>query len=208
MQLFINLIKMKDSINKSLYDQGLLSGNNMINDELPFCHTLELQTADRRRTNDGSILRTSKTFCTLVGRVAYILMILLCIYQFTNAQCDALGNECAPNIDPYICTEYNNVVISEGQVAEFVTTFYAGEKYKIVTCGRDGLGNVNFKLLNTDRTVLFDNTTKNNAPIWEFEFNSTNNYIIQAELSTNTQKGSTSSDRKGCIVILIGFDYH
>lgn len=159
------------------------------------------------RYDQGS-LSVKKKIHNFVLLIAIGILAHFQIITLSYAQCDALGNECAPNVDPFVCTEYNHVVVGSGEVAEFVTTFYAGEKYKIVVCGRDGLGNVNFKLLNSKGELLFDNANENGAPIWEFEFNSTNNYIIQAELTSGARKELTSGERKGCIVVLIGFDYH
>ena len=159
------------------------------------------------RYGQGS-LSVKKKIHNFVLLIAIGILAHFQIITLSYAQCYALGNECTPNVDPFVCTQYTHVVVGSGEVAELVTSFYAGEKYKIVVCGRDGLGNVNFKLLNSKRELLFDNANENGAPIWEFEFNSTNNYIIQAELTSGARKELTSGERKGCIVVLIGFDYH
>ena len=120
---------------------------------------------------------------------------------FANAQCNFVANSCAPNLHPYTSDgQYYHSLLLEGETAEFKTTFYAGEEYRIVACSKDGLGSVNFSVLDANYNLIFNNSDYDDASSWDFKFNSTNDYYIQAKLVVGT--GS------GCAVILIGFDCH
>lgn len=121
--------------------------------------------------------------------------------DYSNAQCNFVANSCVPNLHPFTSDgQYYHSLLLEDETAEFKTTFYAGEEYRIVACGKDGMGGISYTLLDANYNLIFNNADYDNAGYWDFKFNSTNDYYIQAKLAP----GSGS----GCAVILIGFDCH
>ncbi len=55
-----------------------------------------------------------------------------------------------------------------------------------------------FKVLDSKYNLLFSNEQYNYAQYWDFKFNATGKYYIQAEL----MPGAGS----GCVVVMIGFE--
>lgn len=137
----------------------------------------------------------------LTIKLALFLMGLFLFPVLTNAQCNFVANSCSPNLHPYTSDgQYYHSLLLEGETAEFKTTFYAAEEYRVVACSKEGLGNVSYSVLDANYNLIFNNADYDNAAYWDFKFNSTNDYYIQAKLLP----GSGS----GCAVILIGFDCH
>lgn len=117
-----------------------------------------------------------------------------------SAQCDSTASMCQNHLG----TEY----ISDGQlyraflsgeeVAEFHTTFFGGSKYRISGCSGDSDGNLEWSMYDVDRNLLFTNNDYRNTPYWDFEFVSSIDVTIEAQLSS-LNEGS------GCAVLMIGF---
>ena len=117
------------------------------------------------------------------------------------AQCNTLDNECAPDLHPYISDgQYYHAKLTGEETAEFKTTFYANETYKIVACGEQGLVSIQYRLFDSNYNLIFDNKDYDNAAMWEFKFNTTNDFYIQTKLLDGTDEC--------CAVLLIGFDCH
>ena len=113
-------------------------------------------------------------------------------------QCGELANKCAPRIKPYKSDgQFHRALLLEGETAEFETTFYAGNEYKIVGCTGPHSDTIEFSVYDSRYNLLFSNLDFEMPQEWEFNFNATDKYIIQANLTEGT--GS------GCAVILIGF---
>ena len=117
------------------------------------------------------------------------------------AQCDST----ASHMQQHLGTKY----ISDGQlyraflngeeVAEFHVTFFGGNKYRIA--GGNGVtdGNLVFTLYDTEGNLLFTNNDYKNTPYWDFEFKSTVDCVVEAQLASLT-------GASGCAVLLIGFE--
>lgn len=142
----------------------------------------------------------------LLGPIAYYFFIAYFILSPGSgincfAQCNRIDNECAPDLHPYISDgQYYHAKLSGNETAEFKTTFYANETYKIVACGEQGLGDIQYKLFDANYNMIFDNADFENAATWEFKFSSTDDFYIQAKLLDGVATG--------CAVLLIGFDCH
>ena len=129
-----------------------------------------------------------------------VSIILVGTTKQTSAQADTIMNFCSQFIKyPYISDgqEYMTLV-TKGETAEFRATFYGGATYRIVACSGLSENNLIFRLYDSDRNELFSSTNYQNTQFWNFQFNSTINCIIEAELDTN----SASS---GFALLLIGF---
>lgn len=133
----------------------------------------------------------------------YILFLLgfatICGTGF--AQCDStavradafLQNNFVPDGQSY------RALLFDDQLAEFHTTFYGGSTYRII--GYAGLEpeQLQFSLFDKDNNELFSNEKYDNAPYWDFKFNSTIEGRISAKLDLSKQKS-------GCAVLIIGFE--
>ena len=84
------------------------------------------------------------------------------------------------------------------QVAEFETTLFGGNTYRIAACSGEEQGNLIFRLFDQEGNLLFTNLDYSNAPYWDFVVENTMSCSIEAQLDLNKQDS-------GCAVILIGF---
>lgn len=113
-------------------------------------------------------------------------------------------NTCAPKLEPYIFNgQINSALLNEGDIAELVLTFYADQEYRVMICAEDQLGEVSFKLRDTNDQVLFDNSEHKNAESWDFTSNTTQQIIVELEVPESDVE--TDKLRNGCVSILIGF---
>jgi hypothetical protein len=127
-----------------------------------------------------------------------LVLSLMAIVGFS--QCDSLAGQCEKHI--------NENYISDGQAyralltgtenAEFKTTLFAGNTYRIAACSGDSDGNLIFKLVDEMGNLLFSNAEVNNAPYWDFVIDHTITVKVEAMLD---QSRSSS----GCAVVIIGF---
>lgn len=116
------------------------------------------------------------------------------------AQCDDAAKAC----EKYINENY----ISDGQayralltgadIAEFQTTLFGGNVYRIAACTGDTNGVLVFRIYDQDRNVLFSSSDFASAPYWDFALENTMLVTIEASLDETRLKS-------GCAVLVIGF---
>ncbi|MBI4645728.1 MAG: hypothetical protein HY738_03785 [Bacteroidia bacterium] len=121
------------------------------------------------------------------------------------SQCKGFTKQnCLPKLEPYTYNgQLNSAVLNEGDVAELLLTFYGGQDYRIFICAQDVLGDIEFKLLDTDRNTIFDNTNQNKIDHWDFSASATQQLIVQVKVPEN--QSSNEMVQSGCVSILIGF---
>ena len=112
--------------------------------------------------------------------------------------------QCLPILEPYLYNgQLNSAVLSEGDVAELLLTFYGGQEYRVLVCSQDLIGKVEFKLLDTDRNEIFFNKEHDYTTNWDFNANSTQQLIIQVLVLQGAVK--TDIANSGCVSIVVGF---
>ena len=135
---------------------------------------------------------------------------LLLISSFFSAasfgQCKGFTkNYCLPKIDPYVYNgQLNSAVLNEGDIAELLLTFYGGQEYRIVICAEEKLGNLQFKLLDTEHNVIFDNKDQKYTNYWDFNANTTQQLIVEVIVPEDESRSSPVIN-SGCVSILVGF---
>ena len=85
------------------------------------------------------------------------------------------------------------------EVAEFHTTLFEGNIYRIVTCSHE-TSDIVFSVYDTDRNLLFSSNSYIDANYWDFKMEGSIECIIEAKL--NTQKTSS-----GIALLMLGFKY-
>jgi len=140
-----------------------------------------------------------------IRNAAILLVILLGVSSFSYSQCKGFTKKnCLPQLEPYVYNgQLNSAVLNEGDVAELLLTFYGGQDYRIFICSQEVLGQVEFKLLDTDRNTIFDNTDQEKIDHWDFSANSTQQLIVQVKVPDNAAANEIVNS--GCVSILIGF---
>jgi hypothetical protein len=136
-----------------------------------------------------------------MNSMKFLLLFLACVGMINmNAQCDTTVTLC----EKFMPTNY----VSDGQtyraflvndeVAEFSTTFFAGVDYRIAVMSGTEKGELEFRLLDQERKLLFSSQDYDLTPFWNFRAESTQDCVIEAQL----KKDGVGS---GCAVILISF---
>lgn len=129
----------------------------------------------------------------------FTLLIAGGLYKTASGQADTIMRMCTQYmIPPYVSDgQQYRALITQGETAEFYTTFYGGSSYRIVSCSGLSEGSLIFSVYDKDRNLLFTNEDYNNSPYWNFKFESTVDCIIEARLA--------ESERSGFAILLIGF---
>lgn len=117
----------------------------------------------------------------------------------SQAQCESIADDCSEHLTEYISDgQFYRALLYNDQVAEFETTLFGGNTYRIAACSGEEQGNLIFRLFDQEGNLLFTNVDYSNAPYWDFVVENTMNCSIEAQLDLNKQDS-------GCAVILIGF---
>jgi hypothetical protein len=134
-----------------------------------------------------------------------ILLMLASFPILGYSQCKGFTKKsCLPSLEPYLYNgQLNSAVLSEGDVAELLLTFYGGQDYRILVCTQEMLGKVEYKLLDTDRNEVFYNKDHDFTNTWDFNANSTQQLIVQVVVPAGEKKADIVNS--GCVSILIGF---
>ena len=116
-----------------------------------------------------------------------------------KAQVENTTQMCAKHIvPPYVSDgQQYRALLNGEEIAEFHATFYGGSTYRISACSGTSEGSLIFSIYDKERNLLFTNRDYQNSPFWDFQFNSTMECIIEAELE--------KKDGSGFAILLIGF---
>jgi hypothetical protein len=142
-------------------------------------------------------------------RRIYQLIALVIALSFTSlsvsAQCKGFAKKiCKLELIPYIHDgNYHAAILSEGEEAELYKTFYAGQSYRLAVCGSDALMDIEFQVIDAYKNVLYDNTKNNNARVWDFEVEASQQLKIMVRVPLNNTKSEYPAS--GCVAIMFGF---
>ncbi|MFK7756750.1 MAG: hypothetical protein AB8B53_07445 [Flavobacteriales bacterium] len=129
-----------------------------------------------------------------------LITLTICLAQIALAQCDTEAQVCDRH--------FSNEFISDGQEyrallhtdqeAEFNSTLFGGNTYRMVSCSGETPGDLIFSVKDKEGNELFSSAEYYNAPYWDFNIENTVDVTINARLDQNKKES-------GCAVILIGF---
>ena len=116
-----------------------------------------------------------------------------------NAQLDSVITYCTDQlVFPYISDgQQYRAFVTQGEVAEFRMTFYGGATYRIVAASEPKDKSVIFRLYDIQYNELYSNNDFNNTSSWDFEFTSTVDCYIEAELPPGK--------KSGFVIMFVGF---
>lgn len=142
-------------------------------------------------------------------RRTYHLIALIFAIAFisldASAQCKGFAKKiCKLELIPYIHDgNYHAAILTEGEEAELYKTFYSGQSYRLVVCGSDALPDIEFKVIDAYKNVLYDNTSDANNRVWDFEVEASQQLKIMVRVpNSETQSEYPAS---GCVAIMFGF---
>jgi hypothetical protein len=136
--------------------------------------------------------------------ILFLISITFGLQSVVFGQCKTFTkNECKTKLSPYIYNgQLNSAVLNEGDVAELMLTFYSNQDYRIVVCGAEELGAIEFKLKDANRQELFTNTDHNLVDFWDFHTKATQQLSIEVIVPQSSKGEEVKS---GCVSILVGF---
>ena len=142
-------------------------------------------------------MRISKIFTTL----AFFLL----IGAGANAQCKAFAKKvCLPELGTYTHDgNYHAAILVEGEEAELYKTFYSDMEYRLAVCGEDKLPQVEFRILDANKNVLYTNEDHDYSRTWDFKLQASQQLKIVVKVSSFNKPGDTPAS--GCVAIMFGF---
>ena len=134
-------------------------------------------------------------------KTIYLFIIILGSTVFASlAQDNALMDKCNKYLKSDFVSDGQEYKadLNSGESAEFHTTFYSGNYYRIAEACNDKNGELIVTIYDPENHVLFTNKKHRSTPYWDFEFKSTLNCTIKVQYISKTKKPSS-------ILLLIGF---
>jgi hypothetical protein len=141
-----------------------------------------------------------------IPRIIPILTLLLVTISFNaNGQCKAFAKKiCIPELGAYTHDgNYHAAILVEGEEAELYKTFYSDMEYRVAVMGEDKIPEVEFKVLDANKNVLYSNKDANYAKTWDFKLQSSQQLKLVVKVNSFNKPGDTPAS--GCVAIMFGF---
>jgi hypothetical protein len=139
-------------------------------------------------------------------RIFSVLTMLVTIATFNvNAQCKAFAKkDCLPALTPYTHDgNYHAAVLVEGEEAELYKTFYSDMEYRVAVVGEGKLPEVEFRILDENKNVLYSNKDHNFAKTWDFKLEASKQLKLVVKVNPFNKPGDIPAS--GCVAIMFGF---
>ena len=140
-----------------------------------------------------------------------VLLFALAVPITSYAQCKGFAKrKCLPELKPFIHNgQLNSTTLMEGESAELVMTFHAGQQYRVMVCAQASIKNIGFKMMDMDREIIFDSDEQDGAKNWDFNVNATQQMIILVAVPKPGKHSSANLPgtlvQSGCVALLVGF---
>ncbi len=145
----------------------------------------------------------------IIVKLSSCIAFLLIFSQYGQSQtCDSLAGVCKKMLKTPGKAEKGTMFISDGQTyrafldeeqtAEFQTTFFGGNTYRIAASAGTRENYVIFEVRDNQNNLIFTNADHKNASYWDFKVESSLDVGISIRLDENKKSS-------GCAVMLIGF---
>jgi hypothetical protein len=141
-----------------------------------------------------------------IFRTISILAFLIVATTFSVVgQCKSFAKKvCIPELGAYTHDgNYHAAILVEGEEAELYKTFYSDMEYRVSVCGEDKLPDIEFKVLDANKNVLYSNKDANFAKTWDFKLQSSQQLKLVVKVNSFNKPGETPAS--GCVAIMFGF---
>ena len=141
----------------------------------------------------------------LVSISLFIALFLSVSTIGANAQCKSFAKKiCKEELGSYTHDgNYHAAILTEGEEAELYKTFYSDQDYRLSVCGNNNLPPIEFKILDSDKNVLYSNKDNDYAKSWDFNLESSQQLKLVVKVTSFEQGSDTPAS--GCVAILFGF---
>ncbi len=135
----------------------------------------------------------------------FILSIAAIFTSNVNAQCKGFAKKmCKLELIPYIHDgNYNAAILTEGEEAELYKTFFSDQEYRLAVCSAPNLKPIEFKVVDANRKVLYDNKEHNMSKTWDFKLESSQQLKIIVKVPV--EDAEAMDPQSGCVAIMFGF---
>ncbi|MCO6499408.1 MAG: hypothetical protein J5I47_03405 [Vicingus serpentipes] len=140
--------------------------------------------------------------------LVFIGSLLLLSTLDSAAQCKRFTKKyCLPSLAPYIHNgQLTSTYMIQGDSAEVLMTFNAGKEYRILICSQEMIGNVQFKVLDKKKKVLYTSEEDDVNPFWDFKVTNTQQLFIHITIPEKEKTTKmTEMVAQGCVSLLVGF---
>jgi len=140
--------------------------------------------------------------------IAFITIGFFGLSNNSSAQCKSYTKKhCLPSLSPYIHNgQLTSAVLNPGDLADIEMTFNAGKEYRLLVCNQEQIGNVQFKVLDQSRKVIYESNTEETNSFWDFKVENTQQLIVQLvipKIEKSNQRNNLVPN--GCVALLVGF---
>ena len=138
-------------------------------------------------------------------QVVVLLLSLIIGSQSINAQCKGFAKKiCKSELEPFIHDgNFHAAILTEGEEAELYKTFYSDTEYRIAVCGSDALPNVEFKIIDANKNLLYSNKDHNFTRTWDFKLEASQQLKILVKVHPSGKNAEEVVS--GCVAIMFGF---
>jgi len=135
--------------------------------------------------------------------IAAFLFVTAFSSQNAFSQCKSfVKDSCLPQLAPFIHDgNYHSVIMSEGEEAEVYKTIFAGQRYRLMICIDPALPDVEFVVTDIRRNILFDNRKNDNARVWDFRPDGSQQIKVTIRLPQPRKEGEPAL---GCVAVVFG----
>ena len=134
-----------------------------------------------------------------------VLALLTLMPLNVNAQCKGFAKRlCKVELDPFIHDgNYHAAILTTGEEAELYKTFYSETNYRITVCGADNMPEIEFRVIDSDRNVLYSNESSDFYGSWDFRLEASQQLKIFVRVPVN--ENMPDQVESGCVAIMFGF---
>ncbi len=139
-----------------------------------------------------------------------ILLLLLVVFiagtsNSVNAQCKQFAKKtCKVGLSPYQHDgNYHAALLIQGEEAELYKTFYSETEYRIGVCGAGNLNAIEFKIIDSNGKVLYNNKYQDYDWKWDFKLESSQQ--LKIVIKVPVPEDAVEEPKEGCVAIMFGF---
>lgn len=103
-------------------------------------------------------------------------------------------------VDGWGVRTVSKTTLEEGKTRNFRVTMYAGNEYRINSCGDDDVANLDILLYDTDGNLLMRDSSDDRQPSFAFKPDRTNTYYVVLYL-----RGVAESKSKGSVALAVTY---